>query len=383
MKGIFKIIVCFYLFLPEYSFSQDTIFTYDVVNQSLTYRPMPAYNINAVADSTNPSFGTYGVTSMPSIAPTNTYSGTQISLLQKASDYYSTFNFPFSAVTLIKYGFNITAAVIGRRTLLAFRFDVQSWTPPFPFRNLSDCNPYFDDGAIQYGSLKLTPVKYYYFSSPSVSRWASFSVIEVAEDIGTNSGYFGLAFDTTFHSNDSILLYNISYPKEGGAPMNYSTPVNGDTLCMKYGYVGYPNNNTFQVYNGGYGEYTSPFFDANFRIRGIRWSYQDNYKINRKGFYFLKYIVDSLATGINEINNKQTTISIYPNPFTSQTTITFSEVQKNSTIKIIDIIGKEIRTIIFKGKELIIEKGTMKEGVYLLQIIDEKKNILSRKIIIQ
>ncbi len=87
-------------------------------------------------------------------------------------------------------------------------------------------------------------------------------------------------------------------------------------------------------------------------------------------------------TGIVE-SSSATTMNIYPNPFTSQTTISFSEVQKNSTVKIMDVMGKEIKTIHFTGNQLIIEKGDMLEGIYFIQITDWNKNVLNGKIMIQ
>lgn len=74
---------------------------------------------------------------------------------------------------------------------------------------------------------------------------------------------------------------------------------------------------------------------------------------------------------------------ISPNPFTEQTTITFSDEQKNITIKIVDVLGKEIKTFNFSGKELIIEKGEMRKGIYFVQVIDENKNGIIKKIIVQ
>lgn len=76
-------------------------------------------------------------------------------------------------------------------------------------------------------------------------------------------------------------------------------------------------------------------------------------------------------------------INISPNPFTFQTNILFNEAQKNSTIKIMDILGKEIKSINFKGKQLTIEKGEMKEGIYFVQVIDENKNVVNKKIVMQ
>ena len=89
------------------------------------------------------------------------------------------------------------------------------------------------------------------------------------------------------------------------------------------------------------------------------------------------------TVGYSLIANQQSTIDIYPNPFTLQTTIIFNQEQKNTTIKITDLLGKEIKTINFTGKQLVIDKAEMKAGVYFLQTIDDKKNITNNKIIIQ
>ncbi len=67
----------------------------------------------------------------------------------------------------------------------------------------------------------------------------------------------------------------------------------------------------------------------------------------------------------------ESTILIFPNPFTSSTTLTFNKQQKNTTIKITDVLGKEIK------------KGEMERGVYFVQITDENKHRVNRKIVIQ
>lgn len=87
--------------------------------------------------------------------------------------------------------------------------------------------------------------------------------------------------------------------------------------------------------------------------------------------------------GIENISNKFG-ISIYPNPFTSQTNITFDEEQHNTTIRITDIVGKEIKTINFTGRQLVIDKTEMEVGIYFVQTTDKQKRISSNnKIIIQ
>ena len=95
------------------------------------------------------------------------------------------------------------------------------------------------------------------------------------------------------------------------------------------------------------------------------------------------YNCQFLSTNVNDNNSLENLLSIYPNPFTSHTIIAFKEEQKNTTIKIMDVLGKTIKTLNFTGKQLLIEKGEMKEGIYFVQIIDGNKNVMNRKIIAQ
>jgi hypothetical protein len=81
--------------------------------------------------------------------------------------------------------------------------------------------------------------------------------------------------------------------------------------------------------------------------------------------------------------NNENAIIIAPNPFKSATTVTFNEIQINTTIKIFDILGKEIKMVNFSGKEYNIEKGIMKEGLYILQVENENKDIKKMKIVLQ
>lgn len=94
-------------------------------------------------------------------------------------------------------------------------------------------------------------------------------------------------------------------------------------------------------------------------------------------------ILNCLATGVeNELYSAG--IAISPNPFNYETTILFSSEQKNTNLTIIDLHGKEIKSVAINGtKNFILERGEMKSGIYFLKITDEKRNVLNKKIIIQ
>ena len=73
---------------------------------------------------------------------------------------------------------------------------------------------------------------------------------------------------------------------------------------------------------------------------------------------------------------------IFPNPFTTQTTVDLNTDYKNATLKIIDVLGKELRSTNFSGKQVVLEREELKAGMYFIQIISENKLIATNKIII-
>lgn len=89
-----------------------------------------------------------------------------------------------------------------------------------------------------------------------------------------------------------------------------------------------------------------------------------------------------IATSIKTIGNSTAIIDIFPNPFTTQTTIDLNSDYKNATIKIIDVLGKELKRINFSGKQIVLEREELNNGIYFIQIISEDKLIATNKIII-
>ncbi|MFN0187992.1 MAG: T9SS type A sorting domain-containing protein [Bacteroidia bacterium] len=91
----------------------------------------------------------------------------------------------------------------------------------------------------------------------------------------------------------------------------------------------------------------------------------------------------NIVTEIENLISNENSVTVYPNPFTYATTIEFTEVQMNTTLKITDLLGKVIKSLTFTGKQLTIEKEEMKAGIYFVQTTDNKKNVYIKKIIIR
>ena len=109
--------------------------------------------------------------------------------------------------------------------------------------------------------------------------------------------------------------------------------------------------------------------------------YIAGYGVDTTNFNLYTYRVSTIPTGINEITEVPN-VNIYPNPFTSQATIDFSKEEKHY-ITILDLLGKEIKTTDFSGKQYVLQKEGMSNGIYFVRITDAGKNTVIRKIIIQ
>ncbi|HEX8514627.1 MAG TPA: T9SS type A sorting domain-containing protein [Bacteroidia bacterium] len=92
--------------------------------------------------------------------------------------------------------------------------------------------------------------------------------------------------------------------------------------------------------------------------------------------------ITPLATDITEKANSPSVL-VHPNPFSEETTISFTEEQKNCIVRIMDVLGKETRTIRFSGKKLVIQKEEMLRGIYFVEITCGNENVINKKIVVQ
>ena len=103
----------------------------------------------------------------------------------------------------------------------------------------------------------------------------------------------------------------------------------------------------------------------------------------RSGGFTLN-VNNNTTVGLNQVTNNSN-ITISPNPFTSQTTISISSTnnQQLTTLIVSDVLGNVIKNIRFSGKQYVLEKGDLSAGIYFVQLTDENKNCINKKIIIQ
>jgi hypothetical protein len=214
----------------------------------------------------------------------------------------------------------------------------------------------------------------------------------------SNKGYIGTGLD-----------------ESTGLPLNdfweYDTTLNSWTQKANFGGLSRWLASSFSINNKGYigigidisVNYLNDFWEYDPSVN--QWQQKSNFpgnalaegqsfSIGNKGYFGVGRSVSLLfkeiweydpsgAIGFTQLNNTNIPFSIYPNPFKSQTTIAFSEEQKNTIIKIIDALGEEIKVLKLTGKQLIINTDDIKSGTYFLNVINDYGSSFTRKIVIR
>jgi len=91
--------------------------------------------------------------------------------------------------------------------------------------------------------------------------------------------------------------------------------------------------------------------------------------------------VDFLGS-VNDVQNN-ISISLFPNPFSNETTITLNKSIKNGIMKVTDLLGKEIYLESINGNEFKFQKNNLHNGMYLIQIISDNEIQASKRMIIE
>ena len=132
-------------------------------------------------------------------------------------------------------------------------------------------------------------------------------------------------------------------------------------------------NNTYTDIN--YANYPNARYRAD-----VTWSIVCN--PTRSGSTTRSNIIHLGPNSISQVS-KGDFVSISPNPFNAQLTISFGEEQKNTTIKVMNMLGECIQQQTTNKQQLTMDLSGFANGVYFVRIQDEHNNIVNRKVVKQ
>jgi hypothetical protein len=87
--------------------------------------------------------------------------------------------------------------------------------------------------------------------------------------------------------------------------------------------------------------------------------------------------------GIHDIESEKNTVSIYPNPFNTSTTLLINDVSKinKAELKMYNVLGEEVLNEMLSKQSNTFETGNLPSGIYIYKIISNNKVIQSGRLI--
>jgi hypothetical protein len=89
-------------------------------------------------------------------------------------------------------------------------------------------------------------------------------------------------------------------------------------------------------------------------------------------------------TGIQENSFNKSGILIFPNPFSTTSTLISTNELKNASIHFYDVVGREVKRITgVSSQKTVIERGGLPAGIYFYTIEQEQQFVSSGKVVIE
>ncbi len=126
----------------------------------------------------------------------------------------------------------------------------------------------------------------------------------------------------------------------------------------RIGAIGFSINNTGYVGLG--------FLPPSYSVLNDLWSFTDT----------------SLHEGVNEITQKNS-IHIYPNPFSTQTTLKTDNLLHNATLTLYNLYGQTAKQFVIRNSaSFVISRDGLPSGLYFIRLVQDGKTVATDKLII-
>jgi hypothetical protein len=96
-----------------------------------------------------------------------------------------------------------------------------------------------------------------------------------------------------------------------------------------------------------------------------------------------KACVNCALAGIDEKNQSISGVKLYPNPATDHSVLEFGDKNKNYSISVIDIAGRELRNYKSLGENVMIMKEELNSGIYFVSVTDSNNAKHTSKLVIE
>lgn len=398
-----KLCLCFFTCMAATAFAQtDTIMVYHVQSKTIdTILPLP-YDSTVTAATTPSHTGSLpGFAPLSMLPPTaNLFSGSDFCHISRAADLFNTGDYPLRTATSIQYYYGdslqmgCSGIMVAPNMVLTAAHCMYNFAAhAFAYDSIL-ISPGYTNGLVPAG-LAATSVKNVYLFKQFYdgASWQDIALLELNLPIGLETGWVGMGFDTDTAWFRNKTFHKLSYPAFPH-PGDPSLVYNGDTMYYNYGYI--------DQLSGGYMGVMSPEATGIPGQSGSSLFYTDNtsyqsygvfcfsgqyshLKITPAIFFRFKNILDNYVNAVPEAVSGENPLLFYPNPFTQQAVLEFSNPGgENYMLDIYSAQGKCVMQVsnIDTGR-VYLQRHNLARGMYIYNLYTTGKVYATGKFIIE
>ena len=118
---------------------------------------------------------------------------------------------------------------------------------------------------------------------------------------------------------------------------------------------------------------------AGFGLHTVMYSYTDNNSCTNTATLIMTV---NICAGINEIADR-ILLSVFPNPFSTSTTLQSVNTFKDATLTVYNLYGQEVKHLNnLSGQTIILNRDNLPQGLYFIQLTENNKTISVEKLVI-
>ncbi|MEI6765744.1 MAG: T9SS type A sorting domain-containing protein [Bacteroidota bacterium] len=384
----------------DQAFAQpDTIIVYNI-NTVTIDTVLPVWvNPTLTFNKTESAIGSLGNQVSLDLSPptTNLFSNSSFSDLARAELFFNVTDYPIRTATRLFYYKNgvlsgcCSGMMVGENFVLTAGHCAYNYTDQIFGYDSILIAPAYDNASIQ-PSLPTSVVEKVYLFKTFYDKkfFDDIALLQLRQPIGQQIGWIGMAFNSDTSFINGKVFHKLSYPGVT-SPFDTSKHYNGDTLYYNYGYIN--NLNTQLGINspqarGIPGQSGSSLFytdNSEYFSMGVA-SFSSNYchyKITKDVFYQLKSIMENNAASTQDDLTVGNGMLIYPNPFSTFTTIQLNSADANSDLIIYNLYGQQVKQMKnISAQKITLHRDNIPCGMYFIRLTQDDKVIATERLVI-
>lgn len=379
----------------------DTIIVYDLITHTIDTILPVTFDPSITFDYTSSSVGSMGNQVPLSLTPptTNLFTNSSFSKITRAELSFDVTDYPMRTAAALrnmengdtsKWCSGIMVAPDYYLTAGHCVFDYFSQPGGFTTDSFLVA-PGYDNGLYPTSLPTSMADKIYVFKKfYNKYSFIDIALIHLQQPIGLQIGWTGIAFSSDTSYFTGKVFHKFSYP--GQAVYPDTTHYNGDTLFYNYGNITQLSSSTdlgvmspqAQGVMGQSGStflYTDNMDYYSFGVFNFS-GYYRHFQISNHVFYQLKQLLDGSPTMINEpVQNNE--VKIYPNPCITSAVIKLDKPLNKGDLTITNLYGQEVKRVEnISGQTISFSRANLPNGIYLVQVTEDNKTLLSGKLVI-